>query len=60
MGITLIKNGDSYDSSAHKQFQISSQEELAALPGCAVGSIAYLNDLNKIWMLDADGNWNEI
>ena len=43
-----------------KYFLITGAEELATLPECAPGSMAYTPDLNIIAMRDEDGNWIQV
>ena len=57
---TIIKTGNGYNHSLHMEFQISSEDELTSLPSCAPGSFAYLDDLSKLWMLNAEKTWVEI
>lgn len=63
MSATIIKVGDRYDSSAHMEYQLSTQGDVANLPGtnkCAIGSIAYLQDLSIIWILGQDNVWHKV
>ena len=59
------------NSSAHREFQISSAADLADLPTnlkkspvlnikCAVGSIAYTAGFKQIWHLSDTGEWVEV
>ena len=41
MSAILIKDGDNYNSSAHKEYQLLNESDVDTLPGigsCAVGS----------------------
>ena len=63
----IQKNGDSYNhGGAHKEFLIDSlasddevdiQAELATLPSCAPGSMAYNATLDLICIKGNDGTW---
>ena len=45
----------------HMEFQLSSEADLAQLPtDCAPGSIAYLDDMSKMWNLGNNGAWKEM
>lgn len=59
------------NSSAHREFQITSEADLVDLPTnttkspvlnikCAVGSIAYTAGFKQIWHLSDTGEWVEV
>lgn len=59
--MTVIKTGNGYNNSDCKQILLGSESELQQLEDIyAPGSIAYLKDLSKIWMLDQDSTWNSL
>lgn len=61
MSYSIIKTGERYEAAtSHREFQIDAEADLAELPRCAAGSVAYLNDLSEIWQLSNGGVWTKI
>lgn len=66
MSVKLVKwGGDGHDAN-YKEFMISSASDVASLPKTNTdppaepGSIAYLQDLTKTYMLGNDNVWREV
>lgn len=60
MGVNLIKTNDGYNSSNHCEFQVASQSDIQNIPECAVGSIAYKQDLSTVWVYGEDHVWHKV
>lgn len=69
--ITIRAVAGEENSSAHREFQVTSEADLADLPThlkkspvlnimCAIGSIAYTAGFKKIWHLSDTGEWVEV
>lgn len=58
MGYTVIKRGNAYEhSSSHYELGIDQEADLATLPNCAPGSLAFMNDMTKFWIRDTHERW---
>ena len=66
--VTLLKIGQTYNSSMHKTYLIDSKSDVASLPDnqsvmiserCAPGSVAYTPDLKVIFILGNDNQWHD-
>lgn len=58
MSYTVIKRGNAYENSAsHYEFGVDQEADLASLPNCAPGSLAFLNDMTKFWLRDTHERW---
>lgn len=61
MSYTIIQSGNRLEANLSKKvFQIDAEADLASLPECAPGTIAYTNDMSKIWNKSNDGSWARI
>lgn len=57
--ISMGGDGSNYGE-GHKEFMLSSAEDINSEPAqytIAPGSIAYLANMTKLWMKDAEGEW---
>lgn len=58
MAYSTIKTGNTYEKGIlYKEFLIQSVSDLANLPNCAVGSVAYTADFSIAAVKDIDGSW---
>lgn len=63
MSVIAVRDGQGYVISRHREYQLASESDVADLPKldqCAVGSLAWLQDQSKIWMLGEDNEWHNI
>ena len=60
MGFTITKIAGEVNSTCDMQFMIDSEADLADLPECTSGSIAYTVGFARIWQLSNDGSWVEV
>lgn len=61
MSAILIKKNVGYNSPNNCQYQLLTAADVQTLPGTdkiAVGSVAYLSDMSKIWILGEDNTWH--
>ncbi len=52
-----LKDGEVHRHSAAVSIMIPSESDLANLKDYEPGSIAFTAGYNKVWQLDAEGNW---
>lgn len=58
---TVIKRGNSFEAStSNVVVMIDNVGDLQSMPKYAAGSVAFLPDLSKFWMIDGHGDWREI
>lgn len=62
MAANIVKVGDAYNAPNHMEYQIAAQGDLSNIDVnvCAVGSVAYMQDLSKIWIFGDDHEWHEV
>ena len=56
----IDSNGNVYVHVKHAEVMVTSESDLTNLSGYAPSTIAYTAGLNKVWQLDASGNWVSI
>lgn len=61
MSYKVVKRGDEYHDQDYREFILESEADVSDLPtDAAAGSVAYLQDMTKTYMLGADGVWREV
>lgn len=66
MSVKLVKWGGDGHEANYKEFMISSESDVSSLPKkntdppAAAGSVAYLQNLTKIYLLGNDNVWREV
>lgn len=53
----IVAMGGNENAPDRAEFLIGSEEDLATLPECANGSLAYTAGYAEIWHKGLDGNW---
>ena len=61
MSYKVVKRGDEYHDENYREFILEAEADVSDLPtDAAAGSVAYLQDMTKTYMLGADGVWREV
>lgn len=63
MSAVLIKKNVGYNSPNSCEYQLLTAADVSQLPGTdkiAIGSVAYLSDMSKIWILGEDNTWHTV
>jgi len=55
-----VKRGDEHQADNYREFIMESESDVSDLPTAAPGSVAYLQDLSKTYLLGPDGVWREV
>ena len=60
MSIAAVKRGDEHQADNYREFIMESESDVSDLPTAAPGSVAYLQDLSKTYLLGPDDTWREV